>query len=141
MKRILSIGVLALASACATAPDVAMKIENSRDKFDILLGSFDGSLALVHGNPKNATISATNGELTCDGVSTTGQFSTDMSKNKVKHNFSLKCSDGRTGRAVLTITARPDGYGLAARGAGIGSLNDGSRVKIVVGEASGTLGW
>ena len=35
---------------------MAMKLEKSSYDFEILMGTFDGSLALIHGNPKNAEI-------------------------------------------------------------------------------------
>ena len=31
--------------------------------------------------------------------------------------------------------------GLDAVGAGVGSLDDGSKIKVVIGDAAGTLGW
>ena len=105
------------------------------------MGTFDGSLALIHGNPKNAEITATNGDITCNGVSNSGEFSTDMMKNKVKHQFKLSCDDGRSVNLVASITLRASGYGTYISGAGVGKLNDGSKVKVIFGDASGTLGW
>jgi hypothetical protein len=65
-----------------------------------------------------------------------------MAKNKVKHNFSISCDDGRVGDLMLSATARPSGlFGLNISGAGIGELSDGSKIKVVLGDASGTLGW
>jgi|TARA_R110002074_G_scaffold151162_3_gene304686 hypothetical protein len=129
-------------TGCSADYDAAMKIEKSKNDFQVLMGTFDGSLALVHGSVKNATISMTDGSLTCDGTSNSGTFSTDMAKNKVKHLFSISCDDGRTGQLVLSITGRPSGIaGLNASGAGIGKLNDGSKIKVVIGDASATLGW
>ena len=52
----------------------AMKIEKSKDNFQVLIGTFDGSLALVHGSVKEATISMTDGSLTCNGISSSGTF-------------------------------------------------------------------
>ena len=119
-----------------------MKVEKSQNDFEILMGTFDGPMATFHGDPTNATITATNGELTCNGVSNTGTFSTDnISKNKVKHLFKMTCSDGRTGNLMASITARPTGSGLEIFGAASGKLNDGSKIKVVFGDASGTLGW
>jgi hypothetical protein len=135
---IVSVGLLA---GCSAGYDIAMKVEKSQNDFEILMGTFDGSMALMHGDPKNATITATNGELTCNGVSNTGSFSTDMSKNKVKHLFKMTCSDGRTGNLMASITARPQGYGVRVIGAASGKLNDGSKIKVVFGDTSGTLGW
>ena len=133
---------LSLLTGCSAGYDIGMKLEKSPDDFEILMGSFDGSMALLHGSPKNAEITATNGDITCNGVSNTGQFSTDMGKNKVKHMFRVTCDDGRTGNLMASITARPSGLGGAnIKGAGIGKLSDGSKMKIIFGDASGTLGW
>lgn len=143
MRKTLLVGniVFGLLAGCTAAYDIGMKVEKSPSDFEIMMGSFDGSMALVHGDPKNATITATNGDLTCNGISSTGSFSTDMSKNKVKHLFKVTCSDGRKGNLMASITARPEGYGLGIFGAGSGKLNDGSKIKVVFGDASGTLGW
>ena len=143
MRRTLTVGIVAfgLLAGCTAGYDIGMKVEKSPQDFEIMIGSFDGSMALIHGSPKDATITATNGDLTCNGVSNSGTFSTDMSKNKVKHLFKVTCSDGRTGDLMASITARPQGYGVGIFGAGSGKLNDGSKIKVVFGDASGTLDW
>ena len=125
-------------TGCAMNPDVAMKLERSPSDFKILMGEFDGSLALIHGSPKNATIRATDGEITCDGKSNTGKFKTDMRKNVVTHLFNLSCNNGATGQMILKITMWGNG---SAQGAGVGQMSDGSKLKIVVGDMSGTLSW
>lgn len=143
MRKTLVSGIagLVLLAGCSAGYDIGMKLEKSPNDFEILMGTFDGSMALIHGDPKNATITATNGSITCNGVSNTGIFTTDMSKNKVKHLFNVTCDDGRTGQLMASITARPNGYGVNITGAGIGKLSDGSKMKIIFGDASGTLGW
>jgi len=119
-------------------PDVAMKIEKSSSKFDVLIGEFDGSLALIHGNPKNAKIHVSDGELNCDGTSTTGRFSTDMRTNKVTHLFKFICDDGRTGKLPITVKVRSDSN---AHGIGVGRMSDGSKIKVLIGDMSATIGW
>ncbi len=127
-----------LCSACAVNPDVAMKLEKSPQDYKLLMGEFNGSLALVHGSPKNATIQATDGTLQCSGTSTTGDFKTDMRKNIVTHLFNMKCTNGTSGQLILKITLRGDGN---ASGAGVGNMSDGSKLKVVVGDMSGQLSW
>jgi hypothetical protein len=144
MRKTLAVGIVGfgLLAGCTAGYDIGMKVEKSPQDFEIMIGSFDGSMALIHGSPKDATITATNGDLTCNGVSNSGTFSTDMSKNKVKHLFNVTCDDGRTGQLTASITGRPSGIGgLNITGAGIGKLSDGSTVKIVFGDASGSLDW
>ena len=125
-------------TACAMNPDVAMKLENSSSDFRILMGEFDGSLALIHGSPKKASIHATDGEFSCEGKSNTGKFKTDMRKNVVTHLFHLTCDNGSTGQVILKITMWGNG---STQGAGVGNMSDGSKLKIVVGDMSGTLRW
>jgi hypothetical protein len=144
MHKSLIAGIVGLGylTGCSAGYDIGMKLEKSPDDFEILMGSFDGSMSIMHGNPKNATITATNGDITCDGASDTGKYSTDMGKNKVKHMFRITCDDGRTGNLMASITGRPSGLaGLNIFGSGIGKLSDGTKIKIVFGDASGTLGW
>ncbi len=87
---------------------------------------------------KNATIHATNGKFKCIGKSTTGKFSTDFIKNKVKHLFNFTCNDGATGQMILIITR----WGIGqVKGVGIGELSNGSKIKIIVGDMSGALNW
>lgn len=136
--KIIIFALAALLSACAMNPDVAMKLETSPTDFKLLMGEFDGSLALIHGSPKNATIYASDGEFGCEGKSNTGKFKTDMRKNVVTHLFNLTCDNGATGQMILKITMRGNGSDY---GAGVGNMSDGSKLKVVVGEMSGTLGW
>jgi len=143
IKPQLAIISIIFLAGCSAGYDMGMKVEKKSGDFEILMGSFEGSVALIHGDPRNAAFSATNGSLTCDGASSTGSFATDMVKNKIKHQFQVECSDGRTGTVSASITARPNGGfgGANITGAGIGKLNDGSTLKVVFGDASGTPGW
>lgn len=138
MKTLLLSCIALLSAGCAVNPDVAMKLERSPQDFRIMMGEFDGSLALIHGSPQNATIHATDGEVSCTGKSNSGQFKTDLRKNIVTHLFHMECSTGATGQLILKITMRGDGN---AYGAGTGNMSDGSKLKIVVGDMSGTLSW
>jgi len=138
VNKIIIIAIALLFSGCAVNPDVAMKLEKSPDDFKLLMGEFDGSLALIHGSTKNATIHATDGEFSCEGKSNSGKFKTDMRKNIVTHLFKITCDNGAQGQMILKITMRGNGN---AYGAGTGTMSDGSKLKIVVGDMSGTLAW
>ena len=140
IQRVISAIAIVALNGCAADYDAAMNIKNGTQS-EILMGTFDGSMALVHGSPKNASISLTNGKLTCVGNSTTGRFSTDMSKNKVKHLFNMECDDGRIGQLMASLTASSFGYGVKLNGIGIGTLSDGSKMRVVFGDMSGTLAW
>ena len=83
-------------------------------------------------NPKKANFTATNGELTCDGVSTGGKTKTLWSKYKMTMMFKVTCSNGTKGS--LAFQGTHDGLDSYI-GAGTGTLNDGTKVKVVVGDA------
>ena len=128
-------------AGCGGGYDAAINIKRG-DNTDTLMGTFDGSLALIHGSTKSAEINVTDGSISCNGVSNNGEFSTNMAKNRVRHNFLITCDDGRTGSAVVTVNARPEGmFGGRANGVGVGTLSDGSKVRVVIGEMVGNLAW
>ena len=142
MRKYLVFGLVAVGilSGCCNGYDAAMNIKKDGE-VQTLIGSFEGSLAVLQGSTKTATIDVTNGEVNCTGYSDKGKFSTNMTKNKVRHTFIINCDDGRTGAAQVTVNARSEGFGLSANGVGIGSLSDGSKVRLVIGEMSGSLAW
>ncbi|WP_417255545.1 hypothetical protein [Celeribacter halophilus] len=126
-------------SACSVQPDVAMKIEQ-RDNVDtVLVGKFDGALALVHGDTSKGTVTASNGSLSCSGTSTTGKFSTDLTVNKVDHTFNMQCNDGRT--AIVPASISIHGGSLKVTGGGVGTMSDGSTVKLVFGDNASLAMW
>lgn len=126
-----------LLAGCTTSPSLAMKIEAPSSQSRVLLGQFQGSVALIQGSPKNAEISASDGSLTCTGQSNNGQFSTDMRVNRITHTFSLTCSNGTSGQVILNINASAGNV----NGIGVGTLTDGSKIKVIVGDLTGTLNW
>jgi hypothetical protein len=138
MKNLLPLFLSSIIAGCAVNPDVAMKLEKSPQTFRVLMGEFEGALALIHGSIKNAKITATDGEVSCTGESNNGEFKTDMRKNVVTHVFDMKCSTGETGKLILKITLSGGGN---ASGAGVGNMSDGSKLKVVVGDMAGTLSW
>ena len=134
MRKLFVLGLLSigLLSGCAT-PDVGMKIEKSPTNFDILLGSMENA-----SSPKRSSIVASNGELTCEGKATTGKTTVELSRNGIQATYAVTCSDGRTGNIIF----KGSDYGVAGfKGAGIGKLNDGSKIRVVVGDAAGTISW
>jgi len=109
MRNLLALILATLVTACAVNPDLAMKLQRSPSDFKILMGEFNGSLALIHGDPTNASIHATDGEISCDGTSNSGRFKTDMmTKNIVTHLFKVTCSNGAEGQVILKITMKGD---------------------------------
>ena len=131
-----------LIAGCSNGYDAAINIKNG-DKVEYLMGSFDGALSVVHGNTKKASLEVTDGEIICEGISTTGRYATNGVRNKIRHQFKITCDDGRTGMVAVTVNARADGGfgGVTANGVGVGKLSDGSKVRVVIGEMSGNLAW
>ena len=135
---VLPVAIFTLAACGMVNPDVAMKIEKSTTDYKLLIGEFDGSLALIHGDPTNAKILVSDGNLNCEGISTTGKFSTDMVTNKVAHLFNFTCDDGRTGQVPLKVSVKSD---RKAHGVGVGTMSDGSKIKVLVGNLSASISW
>ena len=131
LSYILPLSLLVL-SACAD-PDVAMKLEKSPTDFKILMGSMSNS-----GSATSASIFATDGELTCEAKALDGKHTIGWTKEKIKTTYDVSCSNGAEGKLIFQGTLRgyDDFYG-----AGIGKLSDGSKVKLIVGDAAGTIGW
>ena len=80
------------------------------------------------------SINVSDGELTCSGI---GEVKT-VGWKKFEQNFpNLECSDGRVGTLKLQLSGNlfnPEGYG-------IGKLNDGTKLKVIVGDLSASIGW
>ena len=127
MRKALAVGVvgLGLLAGCAS-PDLGMKLQKNGQE-TILMGSVIDAM-----NAKKASFSATNGDLMCDGTSKSGQTKTLMTKYKVTMLFDVTCSDGTSGS--LAFQGTHDGMDSYI-GAGTGTLNDGTKVKVVVGDA------
>ena len=116
---------LSILAGCA-APTLGMKLQKSGNE-TILVGSINN---LLH--PQKINFSATNGELVCDGTSRTGEARNLFGKSKMTVLFDLTCNNKTSGS--LAFQGTYDG-GDKYYGAGSGTLNDGTKVKVVVGDA------
>ena len=112
-------------SGCA-APTLGMKLQKSGNE-TILVGSVNN---LLH--PQKINFSATNGEMICDGTSRTAKAKSLLGKSKMTVLFDLTCNNGTTGS--LAFQGTYDG-GDKYYGSGSGTLDDGTKVKVVVGDA------
>jgi hypothetical protein len=119
---ICSVGMLA---ACAS-PDLGMKLEKGGQE-TILMGSL-----LDAQSKTKANFMATDGKLTCEGNTKSGSTKTLWTKYKISLLFDVSCSNGTTGTVAFQGTH--DGMDTYI-GAGSGTLSDGTKVKIVVGDA------
>jgi len=142
LPAILQVSLVVLLSGCASSGyHASLRIDEPSGYETTLLGAFDGSIALIHGDPTKATLKVSNGRLSCAGTSNSGQFNTDMATNFVRHMFELTCEDGRTGTLVATINARPQGFGVVVNGTGVGALSDGSSLRATFGDSTYSLAF
>jgi len=139
IKRLFFIFLILSATACATNYDAGVKIEKTPTEFKVLIGEFDGSIALLHGSPKQAEIRVSDGTFSCKGVSTTGEFSTNLiNKNKIKHLFNFACDDGSTAQVPVLVNAYAGGM---VSGIGVGVMSSGSKIKVIIGDMTGKIAW
>lgn len=139
VKRLILACLIGSATACATNYDAGVKIEKTPSEYKVLIGEFDGSIALLHGSPKQAEIRVSDGTFSCKGISTTGEFSTNLiNKNKIKHLFYFSCDDGSTGQVPVLVNAYAGG---TVSGIGIGVMSNGSKIKVIIGDMTGKIAW
>jgi len=142
LSAIFPASLAAILTGCASSGyHASLRIDEPSGYETTLLGTFDGSIALIHGDPTNATLNVSNGRLSCTGTSNSGQFNTDMVTNFVRHMFELACQDGRTGTLSVTINARSQGFGVVVYGTGVGTLYDGSRLRATFGDSTYSLAF
>lgn len=132
---ILGIGLLA---GCST-PSAGLKIEAPKGstKDDVILL---GTLELPNSGfgEWGGVLNVTDGEVICTGEDKSSKVDMGWSIGRIQHSINLECSDGRTGvvNVNLSGTTRENMSGI-----GVGKLNDGSKIRMVVGDAVGTLSW
>lgn len=78
---------------------------------------------------------------TCWGQSLNGErnlMSNGLSEDQFKHKFTFKCSDEATGNVILLLNNK---LGTGFTGIGYGEMDNGSTIKISVGQAKLPLEW
>jgi len=62
MRKAVAVGIIgfSILAGCSAGYDAAMQIKNNQTE-ELLMGTFDGSIALIHGSTKEASISVTDG--------------------------------------------------------------------------------
>lgn len=114
-------------------PPAAIRIEDTPAK--VLIGDYKYLKVTVKDDAIFATaeLNVTDGALECSGKIDYNE------KTQKTIRLPLKCSDGRTGNVVITFsrsTWRADQSAV-----GIGSLVDNTKLKLILGNMSGTLSW
>ena len=131
------VGVSLLAGCGANIP-TQMNIEASSSQPEYLMGEITkaGGFGLSKINFKADSL-----KKSCEGQSLNGEtqlMSNGLWQDSYKHKFPITCSDGSTGLVILQLTIKG---GSGVRGTGYGEMEDGSVVKISVGETSGGITW
>ena len=132
---IVSIGLLAGCSA----PSAGLKIVSSKNsgKDDaILLGTLE--LPNAGFGKWAGNLQVTDGEISCEGSGEGSKVDTGWAVVRSRHSIDLVCSDGRTGSVQVSLSGSSS---ESMSGVGVGKLNDGSKLRLVVGDAVGSLSW
>ena len=139
MLRIISYTLVALALTACSAPSAGLKIISKTGDPDndlVLLGSLKlpqkGIRTIV------AQLKVSDGELTCEGVSPKSKIDTGWAAVRLQQSISISCSDGRKGKVQIQLSGMST---ESMSGVGVGKLDDGSKVRILVGDTVGSLAW
>lgn len=140
MRKAFVVGIvgLGLLAGCSV-PSAGLKIQpskNSNKEDSILLGTLElpnAGLQKWAGN-----LNVTDGELSCEGSDEASKVDMGWAVGRLRHDIKLTCSDGRSGSVQVSLsgTTRENMSGV-----GVGKLNDGSKLRLVVGDAVGSLSW
>ena len=139
MLRYATVGALSLGLLGCSDPSAQMKIESpkgSSDEAVILLGT----LALPNSGIQQwaGELDVSDGEIRCVGTDEGSKVDMGWAVGRLRHDINVQCDDGRTGvvKVSLSGTTRENMSGV-----GVGKLSDGSKVRLVVGDAVGALSW
>ena len=122
-------------SACGPSFDVGMQIDRLSSEPTTLLGS-------ITEHPENKGLlrkaiifEASDGEISCSGQTLNGEYKLSGFKDKYLYKFPIPCTDGSKGNLELRMTIPPPS------GIGIGRMLVGSKIKVIIGDLAGTIGW
>ena len=133
MRKALVVGVLGLGllGGCAETPTITMQFKDQSETIMIGQMNLNGDWNTIHFDYE-----VTDGEITCSGKTMPAKstllnvnFSTVMSVN---------CDTGSNGKISANLRLSEEGLW---NGVGVGKLNDGTKIRIVVGQMSGNLEW
>lgn len=131
----------------ANAPSI-IKITN-RGEDTLLLGTVETSTYGGDSDPNadyihkiEQVIQATDGSLTCTtGGNVTGNNLLVLPK-LTSYQAKINCSDGRSGVVSVTNNQKRMANGQnPVEGIAIGSLNDGSKIRIIFGDNAASMSW
>ena len=141
-KQVVAVVITAVATSavgCTTTfhnmegPPAAMRIEDNPPK--VLLGNYEYSKVSVEGGLIFAAtkLKVSNGSFDCVGFA-------DYNENTQKTiKLPFECTDGRTGNIIITFSKTA--WRADQRAIGVGSLNDGTKLKLLLGNMDGAFAW
>ena len=140
MRKVLVLGFVSasLLAACSD-PSAGLKIEppkGSNADDAILLGTLELPNSGFQSWGGNLTVS--DGEIECIGIEESKKVDTGWAVIRFQPTLKLTCNDGRTGSVSVNLSGSSREN---MSGVGVGKLSDGSKIRMVVGDAVGTLSW
>ena len=131
---LLGFGVLA---GCSD-PSATMQIVNKSgpEETTTLVGVME--IGMVGPGKPGFKFDLSNGELTCISDRQPANWQRGWSRNRVRQIVDFQCDDGRSGKIQMALsgTSNEDWSGV-----GQGKLDDGSKVRLLVGDMSGAINW
>jgi len=124
-----------LLSACGPSFDVGMKIDRVSAPSSTLIGSITEHPDNTGFGLKGIVFEASDGIISCRGETLNGEWHLSGLRDKYRYRFPISCSDGSKGDMDLRLSLGP------VNGIGVGQMTDGSKLKVLVGDLSGTIGW
>lgn len=127
---IVGVGLLAGCINLATQ----MNIIDQQGQSEFLMGE----ITSINSNFAKINFTAESFSKTCEGTSLEGQVKYALPGDTYYHQFPISCSDGSNG--VVRLRFKLGGHSTMT-GSGIGTMSDGSDVRISIGETSGGIVW
>ena len=137
MHKVLAVGIvgLGLLAGCSD-PSATMQIVNQSgpDKTTTLAGAMQ--TGMVGPGKPGFQFDLSNGELTCVTDQFVANWQRGWNRNRLRQTVDFQCDDGRSGKVQMALsgTSNEDWSGI-----GQGKLNDGSKVRLLVGDMSGSI--
>ena len=122
---------LSMLAGCAETPTITMKFIDQNETIMIGQMNLNDNWSTIHFDYE-----VTDGEVTCLGKTTPAR-STLLNVN-FSTVMSVDCDNGSSGKVSANLRLSEDGLW---DGVGVGRLNDGTKIRIVVGQMSGDLTW
>ena len=136
MRKLLALSFIGtgVLMGCTEDPGMTMQF---KDKAETLMVGQLNMRDVNYINTVYFDYEVSDGETTCSGKTPTVKLQlTSTMKNKANTTMSVSCDDGRAGNLAANMS-----FNGSWSGVGVGKLNDGTKVRVVVGDMIGNLDW